>query len=354
MVTKSTNKPGRATRIAPPQGPVEDPGPTRIKPIDPTELVVRPADGYLLGDEDLPFVTDAVNNGLWWFGEPERKNKYTFVPLNPAFLSAREYGNDDPPARRLINSLALKLELLLAWDVGGHGAESRGATDLVPLAASTLLGLRAIQPDDPHGETSRRAVTRALAQLEREQLLAISKQGVRWDLRLLRTDGSGDPWRNEVKKRAGKIRYIALPTAVFRNGWSAVLSNAALYAALILQHQNGMQPGGRWPVQISEALVRSEYGIHPDTLRKGLRELEVWGLAVDGGYRQARVRAGKDGFATVSRWSLDRDYMGYATPLGKRFEMGPKWPPAESGAYATDAGKNIRDATKAVRAGTKK
>lgn len=269
-------------------------------------------------DEDRRWVAKAVENGQYWFGQPEKKTNYEFVAVHPGFLGARDLhpSRTEPIAVTLLRSLAFKVALALIWDAGGAGGtKHRGAVSLVPLSLATLVGLRADEINDLQAESARRSIVRALEQLEDEGLLKITEQQTRWRMRVLRTDGSGKAWRNESQQNAaGQVRYVRVPAALLRNGWLAVLSNAAVHSLLVLVHQWGIQ-SRQWPVQTGAALIEGEYDINADTFRKGVRELEGWGLVARLGRTQVRIRPGKNGYATQSRWTLDLDRLRAATPL---------------------------------------
>jgi hypothetical protein len=154
-----------------------------------------------------------------------------------------------------------------------------------------------------------------LAQLE---LLEVDRAGERWDVTMLRTDGSGEPWRNQSEGA-----YIRVPVGLIRHGWLAVLSTRAVTTALVMLDLWARQ-GRTWPVQYAPEKVRSAYAVSPDAFRDGADDLRAWGLASFEGRKLRSVGDAPDAFRTKSMWLLDVDLLQTYTPLGPL--PGRLWP----------------------------
>lgn len=85
---------------------------------------------------------------------------------------------------------------------------------------------------------------------------------------MLRCDGSERPWSVSGK------RWVTVPIALWQNGWIVALSGRALAIYLVLREVTGGRTGG---ASIPRRR-RAEYGLSPDTWRRGCAELVAHGL----------------------------------------------------------------------------
>jgi len=90
----------------------------------------------------------------------------------------------------------------------------------------------------------------------------------------------GDVWvaikDADSRTRRKTPRYMQLPVEFWSKGWIAALSGPALAMLLILLNSaRGKKPSDLW---FSQSVIETRYGLAEATRRKGLDELEAYGL----------------------------------------------------------------------------
>ncbi|MDQ8045856.1 MAG: hypothetical protein REI11_14720 [Patulibacter sp.] len=203
------------------------------------------------------------------FSEIERPG----APIRWSFLQA--WGGKRPPgpARHFVHErrlFALQLYLLVhllalgkPWDAPTMPNEAWGrALDKITAGAEAT-------------------VSRSFGWLESKQLLKIDRTHQIRTAYLLREDGSGAAY----KRRKGK--YFTLPNDFFLEGHHNELSLNATFSLLVALKHSVYRP---WFKLVLEEGA-DWYGVSPDTLRRGLRELAANGF-IESELRQERdVRA---------------------------------------------------------------
>jgi hypothetical protein len=120
--------------------------------------------------------------------------------------------------------------------------------------------------------SARTAVSKTMKRLEDRNLIQRSRSGRRSSVRLLREDGSGEPY--DHPHNAGDARWFRLPYAYWHEDHFLRLSlpaKALLLVALSL-------PDGFY---LPSERAQGWYGVSPDTAERGLRELRTAGLLHD-------------------------------------------------------------------------
>lgn len=183
------------------------------------------------------------------------------LPLAKGFVQQRDAkGRGCPgPLSKFVHQhheRALRQYLLL------HAVTSAGDWGAAYPSQVWARGLRL----DDHLLSSRNAVSRNWAWLERAKLVRRSRRGRVAKIYLLYDDGSGDPYCHP-HDRNPQERYLTLPYAFWRQGWDGKLGLAGIAVLLILLHE---KPGY---VPLNGEKVPQWYGISTSTFEKGVQEL---------------------------------------------------------------------------------
>ena len=180
------------------------------------------------------------------------------LPLSYRFMQHRDEQNRGVPGPLAgfvgaHNLRGLHLYLL------AHAAASGGGFEVTRDSRVWARALGLVEEK----ESSRAAVSKAWAWLERAQLVERERRGRLAQITLLNDDGSGTPYSHPYDQG---VPYIALPYAFWRDGFHEKLDLASLAVLMI-----GMSLGKRFILPQSH--VRRWYGISPGTLSKGLKRL---------------------------------------------------------------------------------
>lgn len=149
-------------------------------------------------------------------------------------------------------------------------------------AWATLLGL-----EDPEGRGAARinAATRRL--VEAEYLRVERRRGQSSQLYLQNELGNGEPYSHpgaaweavreaDSRTRRNTPRYTRIPVEIWTHGWIAALGGPALAMLLILlEAARGRDPEGIW---FAPSVAAARYGLNEATRKKGVKELEDYGL----------------------------------------------------------------------------
>ncbi len=111
-----------------------------------------------------------------------------------------------------------------------------------------------------------------MKRLEDRRLVQRSRSGRRSSIRLLREDGTGEPYDHPYK--TGDARWLQLPYAYWHEGHYMRLS---LPAKALLLVALSLDDGFYLPSERAQ----DWYGVSPDTAERGLRELRNSGLLHD-------------------------------------------------------------------------
>ncbi len=126
---------------------------------------------------------------------------------------------------------------------------------------------RMLDMADPEGEGSRR-VNGAQRWLASQKYISRDATQQPPEITMLRCDRSGRPWVVSGK------RWITIPLEMWTNGWIVALSGRALAIYLVLREVTG----GRADGASVPRRRRAEYGLSPDTWKRGCDELVAHGL----------------------------------------------------------------------------
>lgn len=202
-----------------------------------------------------------------------RSQRTATVRMPLAFARDRIGAPAQPPLALLLYGggevrIKVLLTVLMQATKAPHATKVR-AKDL-----AAMLDLR-----DPEGAGGKR-VAKALRDLEKIQredgssfaLVEVDRPAGRVPtVKVLNPDGSGQEWAD------GKLSsYIALPIALWRNGWLIALSGRALAVLIILRELTSGRktPDSAW----CDGIRKRQYGLSDDTWTKATRELVDAGL----------------------------------------------------------------------------
>ncbi|MDX6450674.1 MAG: hypothetical protein QOH16_723 [Gaiellaceae bacterium] len=186
------------------------------------------------------------------------------VPLRETFLQRRGDPPDPGPLSRLVSGghhHALDLYLLI------HAAT---ATPPHQIAINSRFWTQLVARPDQSERSARRALERSLDTLEWLELIRpVTRLGVPV-VELLDEYGWGDRYVHPANQGA---RYFTIPHAYWLAGFDQSLS---LRAKAMLLIARSLKPHG-----FTLPLAKSQqwYGISPDTMRRGMKELVSAGLA---------------------------------------------------------------------------
>lgn len=267
---------------------------------------------------DVPFVACAINSALRWDEDPFRRladepeaPPKTHEMISISTEAIRTHGEELGPVTKLRRTgTAAQTWLALCYRADRLGSGGK-AKQFVPVALAPMVGMRARYSDDPAYKEAAQRIRTDIRRLEKQRLLTIDATGDRWDVTMLRTDGSGRPW-----KRESDGLYIRVPVGLVRHGWLAVLPTRAVFATLVLLDEWARQ-NQRWPVETTHPGLRRRYGISPDMFRDGVNDLKVWGLATYDGRKLRSLGGGPTDYRTMSAWTLDVDLFQTHSPLGR-------------------------------------
>ena len=171
-----------------------------------------------------------------------------------------------------------------------HAAASGGAYEVT---RDSRIWARALDLA-ANKDSSRAAVSKGWAWLERQNLIRRGRRGRLAQITLLKDDGSGDSYIHPFDD--GRQPYLALPYAFWRNHWHQKLDLPALSVLLILMT---LKPKSILP----QSQVQGWYGVSAATLSKGISGLRSQGLIhVDRTPEPAPLAP--DGFRWVYRYTL--------------------------------------------------
>jgi hypothetical protein len=237
-----------------------------------------------------------------------RANKHQALPPNATLAASR-------------SEVHLKIEVALLWASAGKGVDPKYATPTqrdrrtvagreradVPIIENADAGRALLLPTDPYVAEFRlpdyakllglptpktagaSRVRRSLDELAKAKLIWVDRtSGASPRTQLRREDGSGAPYRLPGEKETmlveGAVRrqaegnYIALPAALFTNGWVAALSARAIAAFLALLVQHNLEPDK--PAFIAPSIRVDRFGLSDDSFYRGVAELVFYGLAL--------------------------------------------------------------------------
>lgn len=204
------------------------------------------------------------------------------VPVRAAFIAAPTPVSP-PPLTKLLRGgrggeVKVKLLLSMIWV-----AVAEPYNVSIPARAwATLLGL-----EDPEGRGAARinAATRRL--VEAGYLKADKRPGQSSQLYLQNELGNGEPYTHpgaaweavraaDPRTRRNTPRYLRIPVEIWTHGWIAALGGPALSMLLILlEAARGREPESIW---FAPSVAAARYGLNEATRKKGIDELEKYGL----------------------------------------------------------------------------
>lgn len=204
------------------------------------------------------------------------------VQIRSGFVESRVPANP-PPLTQLLRGgrggeVKVKLLLSMMWS-----APSAPYDVTFPARTwATLLGL-----PDPEGKGAARVndAIRTLTKLH--YIRAVQRAGQPSRVFLLNELGTGEPYSHPgeiwqaVKDADSRIRrktprYMQLPVDLWVNGWMAALSGTGLAMLLVLlDSARGKEPVRLW---FSQSVAKDRYALTEPTRKRGLDELERYGL----------------------------------------------------------------------------
>lgn len=204
------------------------------------------------------------------------------VPLRAAFIASPTPAVP-PPLTRLLRGgrggeVKIKLLLSMIW----VAAKEPYNLKIPSRAWAALLGL-----SDVEGKGAARinAATRRL--VEAGYLSAVKSAGQPSQLFLLNELGTREPYSHpgvawdavkgaDARTRRNTPRYVRIPVELWTRGWIAALSGPALAMLLILlEAARGKEPFDLW---FAPSVASARYGLNEATRKKGVDELENYGL----------------------------------------------------------------------------
>jgi hypothetical protein len=185
-------------------------------------------------------------------------SKRSEVPIRKTFVQqGRGKVRVPGPVARLCShhdERGLDLYLLL------HARASADPFDVV-LAATVWARMLGLSPT----ASAHSAVSKAFRRLEELRLITRGRAGNRSRVKILAEDGSGEPYAHPSK---GGTSYMKLPYAYWEDGWYQKLEmpgKTLLLIALSLNNMGFILPEEKGP---------DWYGLSPDTVGRGLTELQ--------------------------------------------------------------------------------
>jgi hypothetical protein len=218
-----------------------------------------------------------------------RASRRDALPLETSFVQQKAPNGKAQPGPlstfvRVRRFVALQQYLL------AHAAASGGDYSV---ARDSRVWARALDLD-PRRPSSRATVSKNWAWLERQRLIARSRQGRRSRITVLRDDGSGLSSGGHPAKRGD--RYFKLPYEYWIGEWHRRLDLASLAVLLI-----GLSLRGEFALPVRR--VQEWYGISSTTLNKGLKGLRDQQLLEAKRIRRAAPLA-PDGFTLENHYTL--------------------------------------------------
>jgi hypothetical protein len=204
------------------------------------------------------------------------------VQIRSGFIESRTPATP-PPLTQLLRGgrggeVKVKLLLSMMWS-----APSAPYDVTFPARTwATLLGL-----PDPEGKGAARVndAIRTLTKLH--YVRAVQRAGQPSRVFLLNELGTGEPYSHPgeiwqaVKDADSRVRrkiprYMQLPVDLWVNGWMAALSGTGLAMLLVLlDSARGKEPVRLW---FSQSVAKDRYALTEPTRKRGLDELEEYGL----------------------------------------------------------------------------
>lgn len=217
----------------------------------------------------------------------KQSGRRSTVQLPAEFARIQDPGQATTPLSRLFSQgeVAFKVYLTLVMLTR---KEPHGLHRITPDHYwAELLGYEELNPADPIAGAGTRRVKRAMKVLEKGG----APDGNGW---ITRTPERGRGFKFTVVHlpEPKQAPYITIPLEFWSRGWINVMSARALYVYLCLRLVlGGKEDGVGAHVSVSD---RKEFLVKDDTWQRGMKELEVLGLA-----RSETTRAVED------RWSSD-------------------------------------------------
>jgi len=204
------------------------------------------------------------------------------VPVRAAFI-ASPTGATPPPLTQLLRggrggAVKIKLLLSMLW------VAAKEPYDVVFPSRSwaKLLGLG---EDEAKGAARVNAAIRRL--VEAGYLKAEKRPGQPSQLFLLNELGNGESYSHpglaweavkgaDARTRRTTPRYVRIPVEIWTHGWIAALSGPAFAMLLVLlESARGKEPRDLW---FAPSVAAARYGLNEATRKKGVDELESFGL----------------------------------------------------------------------------
>lgn len=192
------------------------------------------------------------------------RSKRSNLPLRQSFVQQGRGKSRSPgPAAAFLtrrDPRALDLYLLI------HAVASAEPYDVTLPAATWARALNlSIDKTGNATKSSRTAVSKALARLEKLQLITRSRKGKRSCITILDEGGHGEPYKRPA------TRYFKLPYDYWREEWHLKLVSSEKFVLLVsLSLKDGFPlPAERAP---------DWYGVSADSVQKGLSGLRQHGL----------------------------------------------------------------------------
>lgn len=187
------------------------------------------------------------------------------TPLRVAFLHPpRAKGGSGPLAKFVSQRRGTALDLLLLAHTISPLAV--GGELIAPSSDWTSMLGTADRPG------RRAAVSRSWDWLDAEQFIRARRAGQLRSIKVLREDGSGQPWTHPAEKSEP---YFKLPNSVWQSGlWANLLLPAKAVLLIALSLQSRGEPSFQLPIERGS----DWYGLGARTVRSGLNQLHDAGL----------------------------------------------------------------------------
>jgi hypothetical protein len=225
------------------------------------------------------------------------------LPIRRTFVQQRARGGGAGPLAAFVRHRRVRaLDLYLL----AHAVAS-GAPFTVTFPAAVWVRALGLTP----GSSSETLVSRTWTWLESEGLIGTRRVGRMREVTILREDGSGEPYRHPGEEGAvDRGHYFKLPYAYWHGNYNNRLSlpaKAVLLIALSLR-DDFLLPGER---------AQDWYGVSRDTIRKGLRDLRLYGLITMKAETKPTPLSAL-GYTLERRYTLQAPLRGDVVPPRKR------------------------------------
>ena len=204
------------------------------------------------------------------------------VPVRAAFI-ASPTPTSPPPLTQLLRGgrggeVKIKLLLSMLWVAVAEPYD-------VAFPARSWANLLGLDEDEAKGAARVNAAIRRL--VEAGYLRAEKRPGQPSQLFLLNELGNGEEYSHpglmweavrdaDTRTRRRTPRYVRVPVEIWTHGWIAALSGPAFAMLLILlESARGKEPKNLW---FAPSVAAARYGLNEATRKKGIDELESYGL----------------------------------------------------------------------------